>query len=149
MSGSWYIGRVAQETGLSVHAIRFYEREGLLKAPVRSEGRFRVFDQESVRELKFIGKAQELGFSLTEIRELLVLRRTGVQACSHVRDLLSKTLGRVDGKVEVLLKLQGELKAAMRKCNRDLKRSGNKPEESCPVLEELERANGDQGGQAM
>ncbi len=148
MSGSWYIGRVAQETGFSVHAIRFYEREGLLKAPVRSEGRFRVFDQESVRELKFIRKAQELGFSLTEIRELLVLRRTRAQACSHVRQLVSKALGRVGEKVEDLLKLQSELKAAMRKCNRDLKRSGNKPEESCPVLEELERVNGDQGGQA-
>jgi DNA-binding transcriptional MerR regulator len=143
-----FIGAVARQTGLSIHAIRFYEREGLLKAPGRSEGRFRVFDQESLRELKFIGKAQELGFSLTEIRELLVLRRTGSQACSHVRDLLSKALGRVDEKIEDLLRLQGELKAALRKCNRDLKRSGNKPEKSCPVLEELGRANGDQGGQA-
>ena len=147
MAGSWHIGRVAQESGLSVHAIRFYEREGLLKAPVRTQGKFRVFDQGSIRELKFIRKAQELGFSLTEIRELLVLRRTRSQACSHVRDLLSKTLGRAGEKVEVLLRLQSELKAALRKCNRDLKRSGNKPEESCPVLEELERANGDQGGQ--
>jgi DNA-binding transcriptional MerR regulator len=148
MSESWHIGRVAKETGLSVHAIRFYEREGLLRAPVRSEGRFRVFGQESVRELKFVRKAQELGFSLTEIRELLVLRRTGAQACSHVRDLLSKTLGRVNEKIEELLRLQGELKGALRRCNRDLKRSGNKPEKSCPVLEELGRSNGDQGGQA-
>ncbi len=145
MSGSWYIGRVARETGLSVHAIRFYEREGLLKTPARSEGRFRIFDQESARELKFIGKAQELGFSLTEIRELLVLRRTRAQACSHVRQLVSKALRRVGEKVEDLLKLQSELKAAMRKCNRDLKRSGNKPEESCPVLEELERATRNHG----
>ena len=147
MSGIWHIGRVARETGLSVHAIRFYEREGLLKAPVRSEGRFRVFGQESVRELKFIGKAQELGFSLTEIRELLVLRRTGSQACSHVRDLRSKALRRVDEKVEDLLRLQGELKAALRKCNRDLKRSGSRPEKFCPVLEELERATGNHGTQ--
>ncbi len=143
-----FIGDVARQTGLSVHAIRFYEREGLLKTPARSEGRFRVFDQEGLRELKFIRKAQELGFSLTEIRELLVLRRTGSQACSHVRDLLSKALGRVDEKIEDLLRLQGELKAALRKCKRDLKRSGSRPEKSCPVLEELERANGDQGSQA-
>jgi DNA-binding transcriptional MerR regulator len=147
MSEAWHIGRVAQETGFSVHAIRFYEREGLLKVPVRSEGRFRVFGPESVRELEFIRKAQELGFSLTEIRELLVLRRTGAQACSHVRDLLSTALGRVEGKIEDLLKLQGELKAALRKCNRDLKRSGNKPDEHCPMLEELGHANGDQGAQ--
>ena len=145
MSEAWHIGRVARETGLSVHAIRFYEREGLLKAPVRSEGRFRVFGAESVRELQFIRKAQELGFSLTEIRELLVLRRTRAPACSHVRDLLSKTLGRVGEKVEVLLRLQSELKAALRKCNRDLKRSVTRPEKSCPVLEELERTSGNQG----
>ncbi len=72
--------RWLRRPGLSVHTIRFYEREGLLKAPVRSEGRFRVFDEEGVRDLKFICKAQELGFSLTEIRELLVLRRGGPQA---------------------------------------------------------------------
>ena len=148
MPGNWYIGRVARETGLSVHAIRFYEREGLLAAPVRSEGKFRVFNQESVRELKFICKAQELGFSLTEIRELLVLRRTRAQACSHVRQLVSKALGRVSEKIADLLKLQSELDAAMRKCNQDLKRSGSKPEKSCPVLQELERANGGQSGQA-
>ncbi len=104
-----------------------------------------MFDQESVSEIKFVRKAQELGFSLTEIRELLVLRRTGSQACSHVRDLLSKALGRVDEKIEDLLRLQRELKSALRKCNRDLKRSGNKREKSCPVLEELERANVNQG----
>lgn len=148
MSESWHIGQVAKETGLSVHAIRFYEREGLLKAPARSEGRFRIFDQEALRELKFIRKAQELGFSLVEIRELLVLRRTRSQACSHVRDLLSKALGRVDEKIEELAKLQGELTSALRKCNRDLKRSGNMAEKSCPVINELDRANGGQGGQA-
>jgi DNA-binding transcriptional MerR regulator len=148
MSGNWYIGRVARATGLSVHAIRFYEREGLLKAPVRSEGRFRVFGEESVGELKFIGKAQELGFSLTEIRELLVLRRTRAPACSHVRQLVSKALGRVSEKVADLLKLQSELRAALRKCNRDLKQAGNQPEKFCPVLEELERADKDEGGQA-
>jgi len=148
MSKNWQIGRVAQETGLSVHAIRFYEREGLLKAPVRSEGRFRVFDEGGVRDLKFIRKAQELGFILAEIRELLVLRRTSPQACSHVRDLLSKALGRVNEKVKELLRLQSELKGALHRCNRDLKRSGEKAEKSCPVLEELERASGGQVAQA-
>ena len=145
MSTSWQIGRVARETGLSVHAIRFYEREGLLKTPGRSEGRFRVFDEGGVRELKFICKAQELGFSLIEIRELLVLRRTDARACSHVRDLLSKALGRVNEKVEDLLRLQSELKSALRKCNQDLKQSNRKPEQSCPVLEELERPTRNQG----
>ena len=144
MPQALHIGKVAEQTGLSIHTIRFYQREGLLKEPLRSEGGFRIFDEEGVRDLKFIRKAQELGFSLSEIRELLVLRRSGSQACLHVRELLSKALGRVDEKIEELGKLQGELTAALSKCNRDLKRSGDKPEKSCPVLEELERANGKQ-----
>ena len=147
MTKNWQIGRVAKETGLSVHAIRFYERKRLLKAPSRSEGKFRIFDERGVRELKFIRQAQELGFTLTEIRELIVLRRTSPQACSHVRDLLSKALGRVNGKVTELVRLQNELKRALRRCNRDLKRLGDKPEKCCPVLEELDRTSGGHGAQ--
>lgn len=145
MSKSWQIGRVAKETGLSVHAIRFYERQGLLRAPARSEGRFRVFDGGAVHELKFIRESQELGFTLAEIRELTVLRHTSSPTCSHVRDLLSKALGRVNEKVTELLRLQSDLKGALRKCNRDLKRAGDKPEKCCPVLEELEHASGGHG----
>jgi len=147
MSRSWKIGRVAKETGLSVHAIRFYEREGLLKSPARSEGKFRVFDEAGIRDLKFICKAQDLGFTLAEIRELTVLRNTDSPACSHVRDLLNKALGRTKEKVTELIRLQNELRAALHKCNRDLKRSGDKPEKCCPVLEELERTSGGQGVQ--
>jgi DNA-binding transcriptional MerR regulator len=147
MYATWHIGRVARETGLSIHAIRFYEREGLLKPPVRSEGRFRVFDEAGVRDLKFIRKAHELGFTLAEIRELLILRRGSPRACSHVRDLLSKALRRVNEKVNELIRLQNELKRGLRKCNRDLKQAGEEREEFCPVLEELEVASRDRGPQ--
>jgi MerR family mercuric resistance operon transcriptional regulator len=140
-----HIGKVAEETGLSIHTIRFYQREGLLKEPLRSERGFRIFDEEGVRDLKFIRKAQELGFALSEIRELLVLQRASPQACSHVRDLLGKALGRVQEKIGDLTKLETELKAALRKCNRDLRRTAHLPETACPVLEELGRGNGEQG----
>ncbi len=142
MPSSLFIGQVAHETGLSVHAIRFYEREGLLKTPLRSDGRFRIFGEQEVRELKFIRRAQELGFSLAEIRELLVLRRTRPQACAHVRDLLASASRRVGEKVAVLAGLQHELKAALRKCNRDLKRYGARTEKVCPVLDELGHPGG-------
>jgi len=140
MPDSLHIGRVADETGLSVHAIRFYESRGLLKPPVRSDGRFRIFGGEEVRDLKFIRSAQELGFSLTEIRELLVLRRTRPQACTHVRDLLVNALKRVDEKVADLTKLQHELERALRKCKRDQRRSQAGTERTCPVLDELDLA---------
>ncbi|SRR5712692_7502488 len=141
MPDTLYIGRVAKETSLSVHTIRFYERRGLLKPPLRSEGRFRIFSGQEVRALKFIRRAQELGFSLTEIRELVILRRTSPQACSHVRDFLTNALKRVDEKVAKLTRLQHELRSALRKCNIDLKRAGARVERICPVLKELDRAS--------
>ncbi len=140
MSQGVQIGEVARQTGLGIDAIRFYEREGLLREPARTEGGFRLFDRDSIRDLKFIRRAQELGFSLIEIRELLILRRTRPEECSHVRDLLRQKLNRVEEKVRELLKMETELKTALRKCNRDLKRAGNKVEKRCPVLEELGRS---------
>ncbi len=139
-----HIGKVARETGVGIHAIRFYERLGLLREPLRSDSGYRVFDQASVSDLKFIRRAQELGFTLTEIRELVVLRRESTQACSHVRNLLSRKLETVNQKIAELGKLQGELRAALRQCNRDLKRLSRRVEKSCPVLEELGRAGLDQ-----
>ncbi len=145
MSQALHIGKVARDTGIGIHAIRFYERERLLREPMRSEGGYRIFDQNTISDLRFIRKAQELGFSLREIRELLVLRRSGSPGCSHTRELIRQKLALVEAKIEELTKLENELKAALRKCNRDLKRSGDRVEKACPVLEELGRTNGDQG----
>ena len=64
------IGQVAQETGLSIDTIRFYEKQGLLKRSPRTEGGFRLFGISDIETLKFVRGAQELGFSLNEIREL-------------------------------------------------------------------------------
>ena len=144
MSQGLHIGKVARETGVGIHAIRFYEREGLLKVPLRSEGGYRIFDQDNLCDLKFIRKAQELGFSLAEIHELLVLRRSTSQGCSHVRDLLRQKLDLVGAKIQELERLRSELKVGLRKCNRDLKRTANRVEKSCPVLEELARSKGSQ-----
>lgn len=82
------IGKVAARTGLTVDAIRFYERQRLLERPHRSEGGFRLFSAEDVRRIQFVRRAQHLGFSLQEIRELMALQRDGGTACLHVRDLL-------------------------------------------------------------
>jgi DNA-binding transcriptional MerR regulator len=135
------IGTLAQQTGLTVDAIRFYERQGLLKRPPRSEGGFRLFRLEDVEALKFIRKAQDLGFSLQEVREMLVLQGQGVEACEHVRELVEQKLASVRDKVEDLRKLERGLQEALRKCNRRLKEVGPTHERRCPVLEELGRTN--------
>lgn len=93
------IGQVAQETGLSIDTIRFYEKQGLLKRSPRTEGGFRLFGISDIETLKFVRKAQELGFSLNEIRELLILRADHVPACSHVKELLDQKLMAVQQKI--------------------------------------------------
>jgi DNA-binding transcriptional MerR regulator len=134
------IGQVAQETGLSIDTIRFYEKQGLLKQSARTEGGFRLFGSSEIEILKFVRKAQELGFSLSEIRELLILRADHVPACSHVEELLEHKLAGVEQKIEELRKLEHSLRAALRKCKRSLKTTAPGHEDCCPVLEEISRA---------
>ncbi len=132
------IGKVARATGLSVDTIRFYEKEGLLREPERSEGGFRLYSARDIDHLHFIHKAQELGFSLAEIRELLLIQDERTEACTHVRDLIQSRLGAVRGKIEDLKRLERHLTQAMRKCEDVLGDGKAGPaHEHCPVLEEI------------
>jgi DNA-binding transcriptional MerR regulator len=134
------IGQVANETGLSIDTIRFYEKQGLLKRSARTEGGFRLFGAGEIETLKFVRKAQELGFSLNEIRELLILRTDHVPSCSHVKELLDQKLTAVEQKIAELRSLEMSLKRALRKCKRELKTATPGHENCCPVLEEITRA---------
>jgi DNA-binding transcriptional MerR regulator len=127
------IGQISKHTGLSVDAIRFYERNGLLAAPARSQGGFRLYSPADLSTLEFIRNLQTLGFSLTEIRELLSLRTNDLRACSEVRKKLDRKLKDIHAKRAALMKLEDELKAALTKCNSQLQRSGGKSV-PCPVL---------------
>jgi len=134
------IGQVAHETGLSIDTIRFYEKQGLLKRSVRTEGGFRLFGLGDIDTLKFVRKAQELGFSLSEIRELLILRSDHVPACSHVKELLDQKVVAVEQKIRELQDLERSLKRALQKCKRELKIASAGHKERCPVIEEINRA---------
>jgi DNA-binding transcriptional MerR regulator len=135
------IGRVARETGLTVDAIRFYERQGLLPPPPRSEGGYRIYSDAAVESLRFLQQMQSLGFSLQEIRELQSLRAGHAHACEHVRDLLGVKLAAVRAKLGELRKLDRELRQALSRCRRALrkKRLGA---HRCPVLAEGNGAKG-------
>jgi DNA-binding transcriptional MerR regulator len=137
MTQGLQIGVVARETGLTVDAIRFYEKSGLLKRPPRSEGGFRMFRQKDLEDLKFVRKAQELGFSLDEVRELLFLQSESVGACGHVREMLELKLASVREKVAELRKMETGLSEALRKCKRELRLSSSSSGECCPVLDEI------------
>lgn len=130
------IGQVARETGLTVDAVRFYEKQRLLRPAPRTEGGFRLFSEQDLQHIQFIRSAQELGFSLNEIRELLALRGEQVEACAHVRDMLTAKLGAVRQKITELRKLQRQLAADLKQCERRL-HIGDDSHDACPVLKAI------------
>jgi len=138
------IGRVSEQTGLSVDAIRFYEKQRLLERPPRTEGGFRLFNTQDIQRIQFIRRAQQLGFSLPEIRELLVLQSDETETCSHVRDLLQAKVTTIHNKVRELGVLEDQLTKRLRKCERKLKSSGDSHKGCCPVLEEIAHRGSDE-----
>ena len=87
-------GEVAARAGVNVQTLRYYERRGLLKKPGRRASGYREYSPDAVRLIRFIKRAQELGFTLTEIEDLLRLRSDQTAKCSDVRhDCTSKNQG--------------------------------------------------------
>ena len=132
VSGALQIGTLAKQSGLTVDAIRFYERQGLLARPKRSEGGFRLFGADDLTALHFIKSAQGLGFSLDEIRQLLSVRSEEQNACPKMSDLLRTKLATVETKIASLKIIRTELKSALQKCEGALETSFK---HACPVLE--------------
>lgn len=139
MDPSLHIGHVAKRTGLTVDAIRFYEKAGLLPRPARTEGGYRLYHDREVADLEFIQKAQQLGFSLNEIRELFSIQRHPDGACAHVRDLITAKLEVVRVKIADLQKLETDLVQASRQCRTAL-RKPSMHRDCCPVLKEISMA---------
>lgn len=137
LNGLLQIGQVAAQTGLSTDAIRFYERERLLHTAARSNGGFRLFSGADIDKLLFIRNAQELGFSLGEIRELLGLKQASRPNCQQVEHLLEHKIAMVRGKISSLRKLEGELRRAASDCQSNLRRTNNGVTKDCPVLAEI------------
>ena len=109
------IGDVAERTGLSAPTIRYYESIGLLPAPVRSATGYRRYPEAVVEELRFVKKAQTLGFSLEEIREILALSRAGDTPCSHVLDLSRRHLQAVEDRIAQLTRFRDQLAVELAK----------------------------------
>jgi len=129
------IGVVAQSTGLSIDTIRFYERQALVPRATRTPSGYRVYDKRDVERLRFIGRAQDLGFSLQEIRELLLVEKSVGDGCSHVQDLVTAKIEQVREKIAGLRRIETRLAKARRQCSTALTKACNA---GCPVLKELE-----------
>lgn len=139
LNGLLQIGEVATQTGLTVDAIRFYEREGLLRTAARSNGGFRLFSKPDVDDLAFILNAQELGFSLQEIRELISLKNTVHPDCLQVEQLLEHKIIVVREKISALRKLERDLQRARANCKSNLRNASAGQVEDCPVLSDISK----------
>lgn len=105
-----HIGDLAQRAGASIHTIRYYEEEGLLEKPQRSDGRFRLYSNEAVERLKFIRKAQQLGLSLSEIKKIIRCSQEGLKpCCSMVKKVFEEKIKEFERKIAELTEMKANL----------------------------------------
>jgi DNA-binding transcriptional MerR regulator len=143
MAEAVQIGRAAELAGVSVDTLRFYQKLGLIQSKSRTAGGYRLFTGEQIHDLKFVRHAQELGFSLSEVKDLLALRKKS-HACSEVQTMLKDKLADVREKIQSLTRIESELRGALRKCNRELRLEREvKHKDCCPLLAKLDHANGE------
>lgn len=112
------IGKVAEQTGLSTQAVRFYERERLLPKPERTHTGYRIYRAEDLATLHFISTARHLGFSLLEIKEILKLSRAGRAPCCRVRELLGQKAKALDRRIAELRRFREQLRNLLRQLDR-------------------------------
>jgi MerR family transcriptional regulator, copper efflux regulator len=125
-------GEVAERAGIGVEALRFYQRKGLVPEPPRSANGYRRFPPDTVRRLRFIQRAQAIGFSLAEIGELLELRVDAETDCDAVRQRAAGRLREVEEKIRDLERVRASLSSLVDACAR---RSASS---ECPILDALE-----------
>ncbi len=125
------IGQVARRAGVGVETVRFYEREGLLEEPPRRASGYRQYSQEVVTRLRFIKRAQQLGFSLKEISELLLLRVDAQTSCDEVKGRTEAKLAEVERKLVELHRMRQALLQVHSLC------TGQGPTGRCPMLDAL------------
>ena len=128
------IGELSRRTGCNIVTIRYYEQIALLPAPARSAGRYRVYDTADVRQLAFIRRSRELGFTLDEVRTLLSLSADdGQDTCANVREVAERHLADVRAKIADLQAMEHVLADAVRRCA-----AGEVP--GCPIIDALSAA---------
>src|SRR5580692_6941766 len=109
------IGQVAKKSKASIHTIRYYEKMGLLKKPARSNGGFRLYPAETVDQLIFIRKAQGLGLTLREVKQIICCGDKGLGPCCDLTvNVFSKKVTELEGKIADLEAMKNRLKVVLR-----------------------------------
>jgi MerR family transcriptional regulator, copper efflux regulator len=126
------IGKLAARADVGVETVRFYERQGLIPEPQRSPKGYRQYREAEVGRIRFIRKAQDLGFTLSEIRELLSLRVDAGSDCGDVRGRAEQKIAQVEEKLADLRRIRSALEELTRAC------AGTGPTSECPILDAME-----------
>lgn len=128
------IGELAKQSGLSAHTLRYYEKQGLLKATARSESNYRLYDQQGLDTARFIKRSREIGFSLEEVEVFLSIRADKpAHVCAEAKTLADNKIVDVEQKISELKQVLSALHKLSDACC-----GGNESAEFCSIIEALE-----------
>ncbi len=124
-------GQLAKDAKVNIETIRYYERRRLLPEPRRRESGYREYSQDDVNRIKFIKRAQALGFTLKEISELLALRVDSKTTCAKVKKQAEAKISNIEEKIRMLKTMKTALGKLALSCK------DHEPQHGCPILEYL------------
>lgn len=129
MDGQLSIGGLAKEAGVNIETIRYYQRRGLVEQPSKPLGGHRRYAVAAATRVRFIRRAQQLGFTLEEIKDLLLLEDG--QSCRETRLLAERKLGLIEQRISDLMRMRRSLRGLIAQC------AGGKRPRSCPIIATL------------
>ncbi len=127
------IGKLAAQAGLSIDAIRYYEKEKLLRPARKTDAGYRLYDENALRRIRFIKQGQHCGFSLGEIRELLALQKRDTACCNDVRSIAVAKKLQLAERIKAMKAMSRALSGLIAICDDE-----TKPVDECPILTALE-----------
>lgn len=113
------IGKLAKNSGVGVETVRFYQKKGLIREP-KANGAYRTYSEEDALKIVFIKKAQELGFTLNEVKELLEINKRPRTTCSVVKNKAEQKVAEIEQKISDLKKMRDSLKSLINCCDESL-----------------------------
>ncbi|MGN9912770.1 MerR family transcriptional regulator [Phytohabitans sp. LJ34] len=126
-------GQVADQAGVNIQTLRYYERRGLLPAPARRASGYRVYGPDAVRVVRFVKRAQQLGFTLDEVESLLHLAEGGPDSCDGARDLATDKISDLDRRIVQLTAMRQSLQRLVVTCERP------RTQRECPLLQSIDQ----------
>lgn len=126
------IGEISKKTGLTIDAIRFYEKSGLIKRPLRSEAGYRDFSSDAVAAIEFIAHCRSLDIPIIEIKKLLNVRSGTAKSCRQANEVIDEQLTKLRTRIKELKKLERSLAQLQSVCNEELD-----PKE-CRIIQSLQ-----------